>query len=235
MILLARGGKSLEIGIFGGTFNPIHYGHLRPAEEVREALGLDQVRFVPLASPAHKSENDIAPAADRLEMVRIALEGHTHFVCDPIEIERGGVSYTVDTLATMLEGACKGHDIFFIIGADAFSLLSTWREPLKLLQMTNFAVTLRGEQNAVEVMDTVETTLIGLDAGVKFNEKKDNTYQYVDSTRVIEFLSIEMLDVSGTMIRELVYSKGSMRNLLPPDVEAFIIRRDLYRSNGSVN
>ncbi len=225
----------MKIGILGGTFNPIHYGHLRPAEEVREVLGLDQVRFVPLASPAHKPEVDIAPAADRLEMVRIALEGHSHFVCDPIEIERGGVSYTVDTLAAMLEGACQGHEIFFIIGADAFSLLSTWREPLKLLQMTNFAVTLRGEQNAVEVMEIVETTLKELDVGVKFNKNNDDTYQYIDSNGVINFSSVDTLDVSGTMIRELVHSKGSLHNLLPPDVEAFIIRRGLYGSNGSGN
>lgn len=225
----------MKIGILGGTFNPIHYGHLRPAEEVREALGLDQVRFVPLASPAHKPEEDIAPAADRLEMVRIALEGHSHFVCDPIEIERGGVSYTVDTLAAMLEGACQGHDIFFIIGADAFSLLSTWREPLKLLQMTNFAVTLRGEQNAVEVMKIVETDLKELDVGVKFNKNKDGMYQYIDSKRVVKFSSVKTIDVSGSMIREIAYSKGSLHNLLPPDVEAFIIRRGLYRSNENVN
>ncbi|MBT3352883.1 MAG: nicotinate (nicotinamide) nucleotide adenylyltransferase [Nitrospinaceae bacterium] len=225
----------MKIGILGGTFNPIHYGHLRPAEEVRVALGLEQVRFVPLAVPAHKSEDDIAPAADRLEMVRMVLDGHPHFVCDSIEIDRGGVSYSVDTLAAMLEGSCRGHDIFFIIGADAFSLLSTWREPLRLLKMTNFAVTLRGEQNAVEVMSVVESTLRDLDDGVRFNKNSDNTYQYIDSERVIRFASVNTLDISGTKIRGLVFSEKSLQNLLPPVVEAFIIRRGLYRSNGNGN
>jgi nicotinate-nucleotide adenylyltransferase len=218
----------LRTGVLGGTFNPIHFGHLRPAEEVRQALGLGQVRFVPLALPAHKDNGDVAPAEDRLEMVRLALEGYPEFICDAIEIERGGVSYTVDTLAALAEGECRGQEIFFIIGADAFSLLNTWREPLKLLKMVNFAVTLRGEQRAEGVREAVEGGLKEIGLTAAFTEIRDNSFQLIESDKVIEFVSVNTLDISATRIREIVRSGGGLHNLLPPSVEAFIIRRDLY-------
>ncbi len=222
----------MRTGILGGTFNPIHYGHLRPAEEVREALGLEQVRFVPLAGPAHKPENGIAPASDRLEMVRLALEDHPFFVCDPIEIERGGVSYTIDTLTALAGGDCKGHDLYFIIGADAFSLLGTWREPLGVLQKANFAVTLRGEQTSRNVVEVVESGLNEADIFVKFNQISDDEYQIVDYKKIIKFVPVTTLDVSATKIRQMACIGASLRYLLPPQVEAFIIRRGLYGSEG---
>ena len=222
----------MRTGILGGTFNPIHYGHLRPAEEVREALGLEQVRFIPLAGPAHKLGNDIAPAKDRLEMVRLALEEHPFFVCDPIEIERGGVSYTIDTLTALAEGDCRGHELYFIIGADAFSLLDTWREPLGVLQKANFAITLRGNQAPLDVIETVESVTNKKDIPIKFNQISDNEFQVVESEMIANFVSVTTFDVSATMIRELAHSRASLRYLLPQRVEAFILRRGLYGSEG---
>lgn len=222
----------MRTGILGGTFNPIHYGHLRPAEEVREALGLEQVRFIPLADPAHKPGNDIAPAKDRLEMVRLALEEHPFFVCDPIEIERGGVSYTIDTLTALAEGDCRGHELYFIIGADAFSLLATWREPLGILQKVNFAITLRGEQAPLDVIKTVESGMNKKDIPVKFNRIGDDEFQTIESKMVIKFIPVTTLDVSATMVRQLARGGASLRYLLPPRVEAFILRRGLYGSEG---
>lgn len=225
----------MRTGILGGTFNPIHYGHLRPAEEVREALGLEQVRFIPLADPAHKSPNDIAPPRDRLEMVRLALEGHPFFMCDPLEIERGGISYTVDTIEALAGGPCREHELFFIIGADAFSLLHTWREPIRLLGMTNFAITLRGEQEAGRVIKEVETRLKESNGGIEFMKVSENSYKAVDIDKVINFVPVATLDISATHIRELCRSQGVLRNLLPPPVEAFIIRRDLYGGKGQAS
>jgi len=225
----------LRTGILGGTFNPIHFGHLRPTEEVREALGLDQVRFIPLADPAHKPPNGIAPPRDRLEMVRLALEDHPFFVCDPLEIERGGISYTVDTIEALLGGPCSGHELFFIIGADAFSLLHTWREPIRLLGMTNFAVTLRGEQEAGRVIEGVETHLKESNGGIKFMEIGEYSFKAVDIDKVIDFIPVTTLDISATQIRGLCRGQGGLRNLLPPPVEAFIIRRGLYGGKGQAS
>jgi len=205
---------------------------LRPAEEVREALGLEQIRFIPLAGPAHKPENDIAPASERLEMVRLALEDHPFFVCDPIEIDRGGVSYTIDTLTALAEGNCRGHDLYFIIGADAFSLLDTWREPLGVLQKANFAITLRGDQTPRDVIETVESAINKKDFSMKFNQISDYIYQVVEFEKIIRFVPVTALDVSATKIRDLSREGSSLRYLLPPKVEAFIIRRGLYGSKG---
>ncbi len=222
----------MRTGILGGTFNPIHYGHLRPAEEVREVLGLEQVRFIPLAVPPHKREEDIAPENDRLEMVRLALADQPFFVCDPIEIERGGVSYTIDTLTALAEGDCRGHELYFVIGADAFSLLDTWREPLEVLRKANFAVTLRGDQNALEVVNTVKSRLNEIEVSIELNQINDNNFQVVDYQKIINFVPVTTLDISATKIRQLAHVGASLRYLLPPQVEAFIIRRGLYGSKG---
>jgi nicotinate-nucleotide adenylyltransferase len=218
----------LRIGIQGGTFNPVHHGHLRAAEEVREALGLGQVRFIPSAQPPHKPDEEIAPAEDRLEMVRLAVAGHPGFVCDPIEVERNGLSYTVDTLSALAGGACRGHETFFIVGADAFCEVHTWSRPARLLRMTHFAVTLRGAQRAEDVIGTLERTLQPLDPSIKFERLGDNRAKISDSEYLIHFVPISHLDVSGTQIRRLLRSGASVRYLLPRDVELFIIRRRLY-------
>ena len=224
----------MRTGILGGTFNPIHYGHLRPAEEVREALGLDQVRFIPLDTPAHKTEEDIAPSEDRVEMVRLALEDHPFFVCDSSEVERGGVSYTVDTLSALAEGTCRGHELFFIIGADAFSLLGTWKDPRGVLEKAHFAVTLRGEQNADEVIHTLHEEFKGTNTHIGFKKIQDNEFELLDINGRICFVPVTTLDISGTMIRNLARTGGSLRYLLPPQVEGFIIRRGLYGNQGKI-
>ncbi|MBI3128810.1 MAG: nicotinate (nicotinamide) nucleotide adenylyltransferase [Candidatus Tectomicrobia bacterium] len=218
----------MRIGIQGGTFNPIHCGHLRSAEEVREALGLDQIRFIPSAQPPHKAGEEMAPARDRLEMVRLAVEGHPGFVCDPLEAERGGPSYTVDTLEALAEGPCRGHETVFIIGADAFREVHTWSRPSRFLRMTHLAVTLRGEQRAEEVLRAVEREMRPLDPDLSFEFIGDNQAKVSDSRHVIHFVQISNLDISATQIRRLIRSGRSVRYLLPREVELFIIRRQLY-------
>ncbi|MDA0999583.1 MAG: nicotinate-nucleotide adenylyltransferase [bacterium] len=220
-----------RVGILGGTFNPIHYGHLRPAEEVCEALGLEEVRLIPLAQPAHKEEGEIAPAEDRFEMVRLACEDNPRFVSDPIEIERGGVSYTIDTLCALQAGPCRGKETFFIIGADAFAELHIWRAPLELLEVTNFAVTLRMGQSAEEVLRTLKERLAPFrPGGISFESTGDSEFQFVDSKKVINFVPITHFEISGTDIRARARAGGSLRYLLPSPVELFIICRGLFGS-----
>lgn len=221
----------MRIGIQGGTFNPIHCGHLRGAEEVREALALDQVRFIPSAQPPHKPDEEIASARDRLEMVRLAVAEHPGFVCDPIEVEREGLSYTVDTLAALGEGACKGHETVFLVGADAFCEVHTWSRAPQLLRMTHFAVTLRGEQRGGDVLRTLERTMPPLDPSLKFEPVGNHKAKVTGSRYFIHFVRISDLEISATQIRRLVRSGASIRYLLPREVELFIIRRRLYRGS----
>ena len=137
--------RNAGVGIYGGTFNPVHVGHLRAAEEVAEILGLDRVTFVPSAQPPHKraSEHDpIAPAEDRLAWVRSAAADNPRFDVDAIEVERGGASFAIETIRSI---GCKTAPALpvFIIGHDAFIELGSWREPEMLLTLAHFAVTTR--------------------------------------------------------------------------------------------
>jgi nicotinate-nucleotide adenylyltransferase len=134
-----------RLGVFGGTFNPVHTGHLRAAEEVAEALGLERVLLVPSAQPPHKDGDDddpVAPAGQRLAWVEAACDGNPRLAASALEIERGGASYTVDTLRE-LAAAEGGLRPVFVIGADAFRELDSWRQPKQLFALADFAVIAR--------------------------------------------------------------------------------------------
>ncbi len=218
----------MRVGIFGGTFNPIHFGHLRSAEEVGEALTLDHVRFIPTALPPHKSMGEVAPSLDRLEMVRLAVEENSAFVCDPIEVERGGKSYTVDTLMALSEGSCKGDSLYFIVGVDAFLEIHTWRKPDKILQMASFCVTLRIGQEPDDLLKTAQRALARVDAALTLKQVEDNEMQIIENRKTINFITISNFDISATDIRQKAAASASMQYLLPRSVELFIIRRGLY-------
>ncbi len=130
----------MRVGVFGGSFNPIHLGHLRAAEEDREAMGLDLVYFVPAASPPHKPHAGLAPAEHRLQMVRLATKGNRHFMVSDTEIRRPGQSYTIDTVRYFLSTMRGPSEIHLIMGADQFAELNTWREADELVRLCNLAV-----------------------------------------------------------------------------------------------
>src|SRR5262245_678910 len=121
----------MRLGIFGGTFDPVHYGHLLLAESCREAQRLDAVWFLPAAVPPHKRDRELTPAEQRSEMLELAIAGHESFGGCRYEIERGGVNYTVDTLAHLREEE-PSRELFFLLGADSLRDLGTWREPQRI-------------------------------------------------------------------------------------------------------
>ncbi|MFN7814183.1 MAG: nicotinate (nicotinamide) nucleotide adenylyltransferase, partial [Planctomycetia bacterium] len=121
----------MRIGIFGGSFNPVHMGHLIAAECAREQAGLDRVVFIPAAVPPHKQDATLAPAEHRLEMLRLAVGGHEAFAISTIELDRGGLSWTVETLAT-LRREWPDDEFVLLLGPDAVAGLPSWREPEKI-------------------------------------------------------------------------------------------------------
>ncbi|MEI6831459.1 MAG: nicotinate-nucleotide adenylyltransferase [Candidatus Omnitrophota bacterium] len=132
----------MKIGILGGTFNPVHIGHLILAEEVREKLGLDKIIFVPTALPPHKDNLNIASAADRLKMLKLAVASNKFFMVSDIEIKRQGRSYTIDTLKEFK--ARYAHDeLYFIIGSDLLKYLNEWKDLSDILKMVNFIAATR--------------------------------------------------------------------------------------------
>lgn len=224
----------MRIGILGGTFNPIHYGHLRSAEEVRKVLLLDEIRFIPSALPPHKLKDEVASAADRLEMVRIALEDYPAYVCDHIEVERGGASFTLDTLEELTRRIPDEDKMFFIIGADAFLELRTWYKPKEVLNVVNFAVTLRGNQNTPEYFEALVRVIQEIEPGCCI-DKTLKEIKFADKERVIKFIPIIEVDISATRIRKCIKESSAIRDLLPREVELFIIRRRLYGHSGIAN
>ena len=133
----------MRLGLFGGTFDPVHYDHLLLAESCREACRLDAVWFVPAAHPPHKQERRLTPARQRIEMLELAIGGNEAFAVSPLEIERGGVSYTVDTLAA-LRAEQPERELFFLLGSDMLADLPDWREPGRICELALPVVVRRG-------------------------------------------------------------------------------------------
>lgn len=202
------GRKSL--GIIGGTFDPIHYGHLLAAEWAGEVFELDKIIFIPAARPPHKDPASVINGDHRYRMVELAIKDNPAFTASSLELERRGYSYTVDTIRHYLE-ADPQLDIRFILGVDALQLIYTWKEVGQLIKLCRFIVVTRpGYQ--LDRCDPVFATVPA--------ELWDR----------IELLSIPGLEISSSEIRKRVAAGQSVRYLLPPGVADYIKKNDLYRN-----
>lgn len=220
----------MRTGIQGGTFDPIHFGHLCSAEDVASQLKLDRVIFIPSGTPPHKSSPLMASPSHRLEMVEMAIEGHPLFRADSVELERKGFSLTIDTLKILSETSCKGDEIFFIIGEDTFLNLHTWKEPLEVLSEVNFAVTISDQLNAKEIILELKKKFNDMKLRFEVSFIRENRYKVQNSNCYVDFVPIRRIDISSSDIRANVKNSRSIRYLLPHRVERFIIEKKLYVS-----
>ena len=192
----------MRIGVMGGTFDPIHYGHLTAANEAGNAFGLDEVIFVPTGQPWQKTDRPLAPAEDRYLMTVIATAANPLFSVSRIEIDRPGDTYTVDTLRELREQRGQDAEFFFIIGADALSGLRSWRSPEEVLSMVHFiGLTRRGHQLAEGSLGSDKFSLMEMPA----------------------------LEISSSMCRMRVSAGLPIRYLVPDGVISYISKRGLYR------
>lgn len=212
-----------RIGLLGGTFDPIHVGHLRSAEEVREAFALERVYFVPAANPPHKPNGALADSGDRLQMVELAITDTPFFRASAIEIERGGPSYSVDTLRAM-QTLETGASLWFIVGYDAFREMRSWRDADRIFELANLVVTTRPP---VAFEPSIENLPVAAQESFCY-DPSTRSYRHRSGT-VLHFLPITALDVSATAIRRRVRQGRSIRYLVPAAVEAYIVERGLYR------
>jgi nicotinate-nucleotide adenylyltransferase len=189
-----------KIGLFGGSFNPPHIGHLIVAEEVFYALRLAKVLFIPTNIPPHK-RCEIPPEL-RYEMTCIAISGNPRFDITDIELKRGGTSYTVDTLRD-LHGQFRETDFYLLVGADEFAQIETWKEPETVLSLAHLVVMLRPGHDLTEV-----------------------SHQFRDRCTTIE---VPLIEISSTYVRELVKQGRNMEYVVPPGVARFIETKNLYR------
>ncbi len=211
----------MSIGIFGGTFNPVHYGHLRVAEEVRESFDLEKVLFIPSGIPPLKSK-DIIPALHRYEMVRLATMSNPWFEVSDMEIKRGGVSYTVDTL-TELRKIYNNKRLYFITGIDSFSEFPGWYMPQKIMELTEFIVVTRPGFDTERLRD-FSLYPLPYQRLVDIMEGRIERF----STGIFHFLRVTGIYISGSMLRELIKKRRSIKYLLPDSVESYIINNRIF-------
>lgn len=189
----------MKIGILGGTFNPIHLGHLILADEVRQKLRLDKVFFIPVYLPVHKEAKDLIPPLERLKMVRMAVKDNPYFEAIDIEIKRKVKSYTIDTLRDLCHIYPQAKKFYFIVGSDALSYLNNWKDISQVMKLAKFVVASRPN------------------------------YPLKNLPKDILPLAVESVDVSGFRLRQRLKNNESVRYYLPQEVHNYIIKKGFYK------
>jgi nicotinate-nucleotide adenylyltransferase len=189
----------MKVGVLGGTFNPIHIGHLILADEVRQRLGLDKVFFIPAYLPAHKEAKDLLSAQERLRMVKLALKDNPYLEALDLELRRKGKSYSIDTLRALRQAFPQIKKFFFIVGSDALTYLDSWKDIDEVMKLAKFVVASRPN------------------------------YPLKNLPRDILTLVIESVDISGFRLRQRLKNNESVRYYLPKEVHKYIERKGLYR------
>ncbi|MFQ5656568.1 MAG: nicotinate-nucleotide adenylyltransferase [Candidatus Methylomirabilales bacterium] len=224
----------MRIGVMGGTFDPIHLGHLRAAEEIYLAFGLDHIIFVPAAHPPHKTDQDVAAPIHRYEMVSLATVFTPYFSVSPIELNRPGQSYSVETMRELLKLHGPETHLFFIMGVDAFLEMSTWKDVVEILRLARVIVTARPGWR----LDEVEKTL----TAKQRRQLGDPQFKYLKISEVtpelarqgpvpglVLLVEVVSLDISSREIRHLVEEGRSIRFLVPDTVAAYMAKNKLYQ------
>jgi nicotinate-nucleotide adenylyltransferase len=218
----------MKIGIFGGTFNPIHYGHLRVAEEVRDKVNLDKILFVPAGNPPLKTE-DIADTEYRYEMAKLAVADNRFFELSDIEYRLTGKSYTVNTIEE-LRRAHPESEFFLILGIDAFLDMPNWWLPDVLITLTNFIVISRPGFRFADIEKSSYLNVEGVTLREMDNATTEKYISKLKSDRDAILLNLTQIDISSTEIRSLIKQNKSIKYLLPPEIQSYIIMNGLYKN-----
>jgi nicotinate-nucleotide adenylyltransferase len=212
-----------RLGLFGGTFNPMHYGHLRSAEEVCEALGLTRLWFIPAGHPPHKTAREITPFEVRLEMSRLAVGDHPVISVSDLEGRRPGRSYSIETLQQIHREMGPTWELYFILGLDAILEISTWKDYQDLFTLSHFVVLDRPGYSR----QRLEEVLLGEVHPLFRPLTEPRGFLHPGGHKVI-LQQTTLMDISGTAIREMVRHGRSIRYLLPEPVREYIITNKLY-------
>lgn len=201
----------MRIGVFGGTFDPVHLGHLIMAEQCREQAQLDQVWFVPAARPPHKSEADITPFERRAEMLALAIAGHAAFHLNELEKNRPGPSFTVETLAELTRDH-PGNEYLWILGSDSLNDLPLWREPRRILELAGLLI-------------------VGRPGHPVWNEEQLRAALQFEPAAPLRVMVIEspLIDIASRDLRRRAAAGRSLRYLVPRAVECYLEQHKVYR------
>ena len=220
----------MRIGLFGGTFNPIHYGHIRAALEVKEGFPLDECHFIPAATPPHKTIAGVADIHDRLGMLQLALSDHSDFSVNDVELKRSGPSYSIDTVDHLIKTYPGGTELFLMVGVDAFLEFDTWKSYTELLAAIPIIVMARPTSRFDQIMDrwqTLENFFISKISD-EYSYSREKACFTHPRMKPVYLFDVTLLDISSSKIRKLIRDGRSARFLLPEKVEAYIHSRKLY-------
>jgi len=198
----------MRLGLYGGTFDPVHFGHLLLAEQCREQFALDEVWFLPSGNPPHKDQQEITPGKAREEMLQFALAGHPQFKVNCMEFDREGTTFTVDTLSTLVDEDAQ-RELFFLIGGDSLKDLPTWRNPQRVAELATIVAVNRSDV-PLSTLDAVRSEL-GEAAASR-----------------IRLATMPGIDLSSSDIRRRVNDGKSIRYMTPRAVEVYIFEHGLY-------
>ena len=212
-----------RVGLFGGTFDPIHFGHLRAAEEIKEILSLDKVYFIPSAIPPHKSNLEITNSSKRLEMLKLAIEGNKYFDVSEFELQSETPSYTIKTLE-YFNHVEPNTEYYFILGNEQFNHIESWKDYKGLFKISNFAVITRPGFSE----PGLNKVPLALKDDFLYYNCIENVISYTNKTKDIVFIEIKGIEISSTDIRTFVKSKKSIKYLVPDKVQNFILSQKLY-------
>lgn len=209
---LAKQVPEVRLGIMGGTFDPIHIGHLLCAEKAREAFGLHRVLFVPAGKPSFKQGQYVTPGADRLAMCKLAIASNPYFALSSMELTREGISYTVDTLRELTSQLPENVALFFITGDDALATIMQWRESGEIAKLADIITVLRPGQE--------------IDPGLTKHIEDKGHFR-------VHYLPNATIPVSSTELRQWLAQGKSTRYLIPESVRAYIRAHGLYHTQGT--
>ncbi|MFO0943485.1 MAG: nicotinate-nucleotide adenylyltransferase [Pirellulales bacterium] len=205
----------MRIGVWGGTFDPVHVGHLLIAERAREQFMLDQVRWIPAALAPHVTLKQSTDSNHRLAMVQLAINGNMSFVCDDRELRRGGKSYTIDTLGELAQ-EFPGAELFFLMGADSLREFGNWKHPAEICKAANIVIVARGGQPKPDLQALNQYL-----STAKTSEQLERGH----------LLQMPQVEISSTEIRDRITRGLSIRYAVPAAVEAYIAQQRLYQTS----
>ena len=221
----------MRIGLFGGTFNPIHFGHLRPILEIKESFALDRIYFIPSSLPPHKAPIGIADAKDRYHMIELAIAEQTDFMVSDVELDRAGPSYAIDTVNYFQSTLSKTDRLYLILGMDAFLEIDTWKSFEVFFDRVAFIVMNRPAERSPEdlITDTSLEAFVKDKISAKYRFSAGQSCYTHDEKKPIFTANVTGLNISATKIRDLIEQGKSIRYLAPEPVADFIHTKGLYR------
>jgi nicotinate-nucleotide adenylyltransferase len=223
-----------RIGLFGGTFDPVHHGHLRAGEEIRQAFSLSWVEFLPAKIPPHKTDLPLTDVSHRVAMLRLAVERNPYFRVSEVEASREGVSYLVDTLEAYREHYPADVDLYFLMGMDSFQEVATWHRYPLLFSLSHFVVITRPGYKRPGLSEVVSQDVASCFAPC---QAETHCLEHTSGHRVY-FQETTLLDISASRVRGWIREERSVRYLVPERVWEYIQENGLYastRKNGDVD